>query len=238
MRPAFERGVPSFPAATVAVGVTFAAMSSTILYGYWRSSASYRVRIALAWKGIAYTYVPVNLLDGEQRSEAHLARNPMGYVPAVEVDGELFTESLAIFELLDGLHPESPRLFSAEPRRRARQLAACHTIASGIQPLQNLSVLGKLPLDAEGKKAWAQHFISHGFAALERQLQAESGATGFAMGDEFSAVDACIVPQIYAAKRFDVDLAPYPRILRAYETAGSLAAVAGAAPEKQIDAKL
>jgi maleylacetoacetate isomerase len=217
------------------------ASHSLALHTYWRSSSAYRVRIALGFKGLAYEARFVNLLEGEQKKEAFVDTSPMGYVPVLFVDGWPYVESVAIIELLEELHPE-PRLLPKAPEDRARVRALVEVINAGTQPLQNLSVLDRVGTDKAVRAAWLRHFIARGlgaFEALVARHEDESGARGpFAYGDEFTMADAYLVPQVYAARRFDVDLAPFPRVRRAEAAAVALPFVAAARPEAQPDAKL
>lgn len=219
-------------------------MTTIKLYNYWRSSASYRVRIALHLKKIPFEYVPVNLLKGAHKDEEFLSKNPMGYVPSLEINGEFFAESIALLELLDALFPapEYPSLYPSDPKKRAHVQAIVHMIASGMQPLHNLNVLDKLSQDQSVRKEWAQHFITRGLTALERALtqhKGEAHATGpYAFGETFSAADACILPQIYGARRYEVDLSPFPRLCAINEAGMKLEAVQKSIPEHQIDAVL
>ncbi len=204
------------------------------LYSYWRSSSSHRVRIALSFKGIAHEIVPVNLLGSEQTSDAHKSRAPSGYVPALEIDGEVFVESVAIIELLDELFPEA-RLYPKDARDRARVRALVETVNSGIQPLQNLNVLLRHSSDHDARNAWANHFNARGLEVFERLM--ERGPKGkFAYGDAFSAADVFLIPQVLSAKRFGVDVSKFPRISAAIEASADLPFVKSAAPEAQIDA--
>jgi maleylacetoacetate isomerase len=208
------------------------------LYSYWRSSSSHRVRIALAFKGIEHTTVPVNLLGGEQRSETHTARAANQYVPALDVDGEVFIESVAIVELLDDLFPDVP-LFPKDARERARVRALVETVNAGIQPLQNLAVLLRHSEDHDERQAWGKHFNARGLEVFERLIERNEarGVRGsFAYGDHFTAADVYLIPQAASALRFGVDLASYPRVLRAIETTAKLPFVLAAAPEAQPDA--
>jgi maleylpyruvate isomerase len=211
---------------------------SLVLYGYWRSSSAYRVRIALAAKKIAYESVAINLTKGEQASPAHLARNPMGFVPCLLVDGKPFVESVAIIELLDDLFPEVP-LFPRDPLARARVRALVEIINAGTQPLQNLRVLDRVSKEPALRKDWASYFIAHGLTAFEALMRASrnDGTKGpFAYGDAMTAADAFLLPQLYNARRFGMDLEPYP-LLRAAEAAGfATEAARAAAPENQPDA--
>jgi len=206
------------------------------LYGYWRSSASYRVRIALGLKGLAYTYVPVDLRAGQQREAAHLARNPLGLVPALVVGETTLTQSLAIFEWLDRHHPTPPLYPAGAAEWRARALA--QMVACDIMPLGNLRVLKYLrheyALDEAATDGWARHWISLGFEAVETMLQASSGA--YAYGDQPGAADAVLVPQAYNAERVGLALAQWPRLAQVVRAARAHPAFIAAAPENQNDA--
>jgi maleylpyruvate isomerase len=216
-------------------------MLRVTLFSYWRSSCSHRVRIALNLKGLDYEYVPVNLLEGEQRHEEHRARSPTGYVPCLVLDDATYVESVAIIELLEERFP-TPRLYPADAHGRARVRALVEIVNSGTQPLQNTSVLqhlAELGQDSEGQRAWLYHFVGRGLASLERALAetAEAGVSGpYAYGDSPTAVDAFLVPQVDAAKRFGVDLVACPRVVRAYDAAMALEPFQKAAPAKQPDA--
>jgi maleylpyruvate isomerase len=216
-------------------------MPKVTLFGYWRSSSSHRVRIALNLKGLDYEYVPVNLREGEQLREAHQARSPTGYVPCLVLDGTLYVESVAIIELLEERFP-TPRLYPEDSHGRARVRALVEIVNSGTQPLQNTGVLkhlGELGQDTEGQKAWLHHFVGRGLASLERAMaeNAQAGVRGpFAYGDAPTAADAYLVPQVVAARRFGVDLRGCPRVVDAYDAAMRLEAVQKAAPERQPDA--
>jgi maleylacetoacetate isomerase len=216
-------------------------MASTpklVLYTYWRSSSSYRVRLALAAKKVAHEQVFVNLLKGEQKAPEHLARNPLGYVPCLFVDGRPFVESVAIIELLEDLFPAVP-LYPRDPFARARVRAICEFINASVQPFQNLAVLERVSSDHDVRKDWARHFIVRGLEAIEALMAAheQGGDMGpFAYGATFGAADAFLVPQVYSAKRFGVDLARFARVRRAYEAATATDAARQAAPENQPDA--
>ncbi|WP_355660534.1 maleylacetoacetate isomerase [Halomonas salifodinae] len=212
----------------------------TTLYGYFRSSAAYRVRIALNLKGLAHDQAPVNLVKGEQRGEEYLARNPQGLVPAlVTDDGVRLTQSLAICEYLDERYPD-PALLPADAAGRARVRALAQAVACEIHPLNNLRVLkylaGELGLDEAAKMTWYRHWIAEGFAALETQLSREAGSGDFCHGDTPGLADLCLVPQVFNAERFECDLAAYPRIRRIVANCRALDAFAQAAPEAQPDA--
>lgn len=212
----------------------------TTLYGYFRSSAAYRVRIALNLKGLAHDQAPVNLVKGEQRGEEYLARNPQGLVPAlITDDGVRLTQSLAICEYLDERYPD-PALLPADAAGRARVRALAQSVACEIHPLNNLRVLkyltGELGLDETAKMTWYRHWIAEGFAALEAQLSREAGSGDFCHGDTPGLADLCLVPQVFNAERFECDLATYPRIRRIVANCRALDAFARAAPEAQPDA--
>jgi maleylacetoacetate isomerase len=184
-------------------------MSKPVLYDYWRSSASYRVRIALNLLGIAYEAVPIDLLARKHRSPDHLARNPQGLVPVLDIDGLRLTQSLAIVEYLHETRPGST-LLPADPTSRARVRALSHSIAMDIHPVCNIGPVGYLLALTNGSEsvrmAWMQKFIGDGLAALEKLL--EHPATGrFCHGDQPTMADLCLVPQVYNAKRWQVDIA-------------------------------
>ena len=189
-----------------------------LLHHYWRSSSSWRVRWALALKGVTYRAHAVDLLKGEQAAGDFVeGKSPMGLVPCLEIDGRALTESMAILELLEETHP-SPPLLPKVPWRRARVRQLAELINSGTQPLQNLAVLRKIASDPAEQKAWARHWIERGFAAIERELGvvAGEGIDGpFAAGESITMADLYLVPQVYNARRYDVDLAPYPRLVKA-----------------------
>lgn len=210
-----------------------------ILHGYWRSSAAYRVRIALNLKGLSARQAFVHLRKGEQRSEDHLALNPAGLVPVFEeADGFVLTQSLAILEYLDERYPDPPLLpGSARARAAIREIAL--DIAADIHPIGNLRVLDKLTADygadAEARAAWNRHWIEVGFRAVERRLKETAGR--YAVGDDPTLADVCLVPQVYNARRFSVDLLPYPFIRAVDEAARAHPAFAAAAPDLQPDAE-
>jgi len=199
-----------------------------VLYDYWRSSASYRVRIALNLKGAAYERVPVDLLEGAQTDDAYRALNPQGFVPMLEADGERITQSLAIALWLDARLPEPP-LRPDDPH----VLALALTIAADIHPVNNLRVmkrLARLGVDQEARDEWYRHWIREGFAALE--ALAAPGAGRFLAGDAVTLADICLVPQMYNARRFEVDLTPYPTLVRADAEAQALEPFAAAHPDR------
>ncbi len=206
-------------------------MSGYTLYDYFRSSAGYRVRIALNLKRVAHDRVEVALLKDEQRAPAHLARNPQGLVPALDIGGGVvLTQSLAILDWLDGAHP-LPRLFPADPLARARAMAQALTIVADIHPIDNLRVLRRLETqfaaDAAAKAEWYRHWIATGFDALE----ATAPDDGLFGGDAPGVVDCCLVPQCYNARRFDLDMARWPRLAAIDARACALPPVAAAHPD-------
>jgi maleylpyruvate isomerase len=208
------------------------------LHGYFRSSASYRVRIALNLKGLRAEHVAHHLRKGEQCAPAYLAINPQGLVPTLEDDaGEILTQSLAIIEWLDETHPEPP-LLPKEPLRRAKVRAFALAIACDIHPVQNSKVLARLRqlgLPEEKVTDWAAWPIRDGFAACERLLASELGP--FCFGEAPTIADLCLVPQLANARRFGVELSGFPKLLRAEAAAKALPAFADAAPERQADAE-
>jgi maleylacetoacetate isomerase len=214
-------------------------MPRLTLYNYWRSSSSHRVRIALALKGLDYEYVAVNLLAGDNATDAHRGRSPTGYVPCLSIDGTNYIESVAIIELLDERFP-SPPLFPGDPHGRARVRALVEIVNSGIQPMQNTSVLRRVSTDAEEQRKWVAHFAARGLESLEAALAvAEREGVGgpFAYGAAPTAADVLLVPQVFSARRFGVDVAPLGRVARAFDAAMKLEAFQRAAPENQPDAK-
>ncbi len=208
-----------------------------ILHGYWRSTTSYRLRIALNLKGVAYEHAPLDLRTGAQRSKAFRALNPQGLVPVLEVDGTVLTQSPAIIEWLEELHPDPP-LLPADATARAMVRAMAALIGCDMHPLNNLRVLealrGRFNASPEQVSGWITQWIAEGFAALE-VLVARHGA-GFAYGAAPSIADCYLVPQVYSASRFGVDLTPYPRLLAASEQASRLSAFVAAHPDRQAGA--
>ena len=208
-----------------------------ILYGYWRSSAAYRVRIALNLKGLQAEHRFVHLRKGEQRAPGYLETNPQGLVPTLVIDGRRFTQSLAIIEYLDETHPEPPLLPpNAEDRAFVRALA--QTIACDIHPIDNTRVIAYLEkplgIDQARRDDWYRHWIRLGFEAIEASLSARKAST-FCFGDTPTLADICLVPQVANAGRVKLDLSPYPRI-RAIEAAcQELAAFQKARPDQQPD---
>jgi maleylacetoacetate isomerase len=203
-----------------------------VLYDYWRSSASYRVRIALALKGAAHERFPVDLLDSAQKRADYRARNPQGFVPMLEADGRPITQSLAIISWLDARLPDPP-LLPGDPDQRAHVLALALIIACDVHPLNNLRVLKRLTalgVDQAARDDWYRHWVVEGFAALEALAAPRAGR--FLAGDEVTLADICLVPQMYNARRFEVDLSPYPALVRADAAATALDAFAAAHPDR------
>ncbi|TMJ49017.1 MAG: maleylacetoacetate isomerase [Alphaproteobacteria bacterium] len=208
------------------------------LHGYFRSSASYRVRIALNLKGLRADHIPHHLRKGEQCAPAYLAINPQGLVPALEDDGGgVLTQSLAIIEWLDETHPEPP-LLPKDPLRRARVRAFAQAIACDIHPVQNTKVLARLRelnLSEEQVTAWAAWANREGLSACEKLIAGEAGP--FCFGAQPTIADLCLVPQLANARRFGVDVSAFPRLLKAEAAAKTIKAFADAAPDKQPDAE-
>lgn len=207
------------------------------LYDYWRSSASYRVRIALNLKGLSYDQVPVNLRQGGQRTLDFLSRSPQGLVPVLEEGKVRLTQSLAIIEYLEEVYP-NPSLLPREPLPRAVVRAMALHIACEIHPLNNLKVLQHLEhrfgLDERDVVAWYRHWIAEGFTALEKRLADTAGR--FSYGDTVTLADVCLVPQVANARRYQCDLQPYPTIRRIDAACAELPAFEAAKPERQPDA--
>ena len=200
------------------------------LFDYWRSSAGYRVRIALALKGVEHDRVAVNLVAAEQLSDDHRARNPQGLVPTLEVNGVPITQSLAIIDWLDATYPHPP-LLPADPMARAHALAQAMVIAADIHPIDNMRVLKRLEsqfgADQAAKDDWYRHWIATGFAALEQM----AGRGPFLGGDAPGIADLCLVPQMYNARRFALPLGDYPRLVAIDAAATALPAFAAAHPD-------
>ncbi len=212
------------------------------LYDYFRSSAAYRVRIALNFKGLTpEDRAFVHLRMGNQRAQDYLTLNPQGLVPALEVDGDrILTQSLAIIEYLNEIRPDPPLLpETAEARARVRAIAL--SIACEIHPLNNLRVLnyltGTLGTTDEQKNGWYRYWIDVGFEALERQLARDRETGTYCHGETPTIADICLVPQLANARRFKIDLTPYPTLVRIEAACNKLSAFALAAPAKQPDAE-
>lgn len=207
------------------------------LHGYFRSSASYRVRIALNLKGLGAEHLPHHLRKGEQRDPSYLAINPQGLVPTLQDSGTVITQSLAIIEWLEETHP-APPLLPKDPLRRAHVRAFAQVLASDTHPVQNLKVLARLRelgLPEEQVMGWAAWANREGLAACEALIAGEPGP--FCFGDVPTMADLCLVPQLANARRFGVDVAAFPRLLKAEAAAKNLKAFADAAPERQPDAE-
>lgn len=201
------------------------------LYDYWRSSASYRVRIALNLKGQAYEAVPTSLLDGEQRAPDYLAKNPQGLVPMLEVGELRLTQSLAIIDWLDATQP-GPQLIPTDPAARARALAMAYVIASDIHPINNLRILkylsNELGIGDAARDDWYRHWILEGFAALEAMADPATPFLGGAVPD---IADICLVPQMANARRFDTPLGAFPSLVRIDAACNALEAFKAAHPD-------
>ncbi|MFA7504540.1 MAG: maleylacetoacetate isomerase [Burkholderiaceae bacterium] len=212
------------------------------LYTYFRSSAAYRVRIALNLKDLPWDSVPVHLVrdGGEQGRPEHLARNPLGLVPVLQTDDGMLTQSLAIIEYLEETVPE-PALLPADPSGRARVRALAQAIACDIHPLNNLRVLrylgGELGIDEQARNTWYRHWVETGLAALERMLATDPRTGTFCHGDSPTLADCCLVPQVFNARRFDCRLDDKPTILRIVDACDQVEAFRRAAPGNQPDAQ-
>ena len=208
------------------------------LYTYFRSSASYRVRIALNLKGLEAEQLPINLLKGEQTDETYKKINPQTLLPTLITDeGQVLTQSLAIIEYLEEIYPQPP-LLPQDALGRARVRALSYSVASDIAPINNLGVLkylaNTLEIPDEEKTRWIRHWIKKGFTSLEVILKETSGA--YCYGDTPTLADCCLIPQVFNAKRFECDLAPYPIIMNVYEACDTLPAFKAAHPSQQADA--
>ncbi len=202
-----------------------------VLWDYWRSSSAYRLRIALNLLGLAHEIVPVDLVAGEQRSEAHLARNPQGLVPAVAIDGVVLTQSLAVLEYLDEVHGAG--LLPADPLGRVRVRTLAHAVAMEIQPVCNLRVAKHAVGLAPGltTEAWMRHFIGLGLEGLEALLG--RGPDGpYCHGSRVTMADVCLVPQVYNARRWGMSLDRFPRIAAISERLEALPPIAAAQPDR------
>lgn len=208
------------------------------LYGYFRSSAAFRLRIALNLKKLDHENSFIHLRRGDQSAEAFLAVNPQGLVPALEIDGETLIQSLPIIEYLDEIHPEPP-LLPPDPAGRARVRGLAAIVACDIHPLNNLRVLRYLhrPLGHDETEigAWYNHWIDEGFRAAENLLAGDPRTTGFCHGDRPGLADIALVPQVVNAERYKLDMAPYPTITRIFQTCMQLDAFAKAHPSRQPD---
>lgn len=217
---------------------------SRLLYGYWRSSASYRVRIALNLKKLSYEHRGVHLVKSEQRSEAFLDMNPQGFVPLYVETSETaepfrLSQSLAILDYLEAAYPERA-ILPSDAQKSAQIKALAQIIACDIHPLDNLRVLKYLEQDlgveAEAKMAWYRHWVAEGFAAFEKLLPDVLAGQTFSLGDQPGYLEAVLMPQTYNAKRFDCPLDAFPNIVALAEACESLPEFIAAAPEQQPDA--
>jgi len=208
-----------------------------VLHGYWRSGTSYRTRIALNLKGLTYSTVPVDLRAGAQRSDAFRELNPQGLVPAIEYEGRVMTQSPAILEWLEERFP-APPLLPADAADRAEVRAMAALVACDVHPLNNLRVLQQIKqqfgADDAAQKVWTARWIEPGFEAMERLI--ERRGDGWSWGAAPTLADCCLIPQVYSARRFGVDLAPYPRIVAVDALAAGHPAFQAAHPDNQPDA--
>ena len=209
------------------------------LYGYYRSSASYRIRIILNTKGIDWDYRTVQLPEGEQSSKEFKAMNPMGLVPVLDTDEVVLAQSPAIAEFLEEQHPE-PALLPPDPLGRARVREMMHTVGCEIHPLQNLSVLKYIraaySLDDDDVFDWCRKWIGRGFMAFETLARERSADGQFSFGNSLTLADVWLIPQLYNARRFELDLTPYPTITSIDDHCQTLDGVAAAHPSRQPDA--
>ena len=212
------------------------------LYSYYRSSCSYRVRIALYLKGIAFEYMPVHLLKqgGEQKTEQYKKWNPEGQVPCLIHGNRVITQSMAILQYLEDMYP-SPTLFTHQAIKKATIISICEIINSGIQPLQNLKVLQYLKANGMVKgsdqKKWSHFWIYEGLLSLEKKV-AENKESLFAVGNHLTAAELFIIPQLYNARRFGVNLKDFPRLLTIEDLCQRLPAFKKAQPDQQTDSPL
>jgi maleylacetoacetate isomerase len=208
-------------------------MTKPRLFDYFRSSTSYRVRIALNLKGVDYERTPIDLLQGRQGQADYRAKNPQGLVPTLEIDGLRITQSLAIIDYLEATRPEPP-LLPSDPADAAHVRSLALIVSCDIHPLNNLRVLkylsGPLGQDEETRNAWYSHWVSEGLAALEAAAAPRAGS--FMFGDAPTLADVCLVPQLFNARRFNVPLDAYPTLLRADVEANRLEAFAEAHPDR------
>ncbi|WP_046116564.1 maleylacetoacetate isomerase [Ensifer aridi] len=208
--------------------------NETVLYDYWRSSASYRVRIALNLVGESYRSVPIDLLAKAHRAPEHLGRNPQGLVPVLDIDGERLTQSLAIIEYLAETR-KGVGFLPADPLGRQRVRALSYAVAMEIHPVCNLGVVAHVMASASdgelARRTWMQKFIGEGLAAFERMLDHLSTGT-FCHGDDPSMADICLVPQVYNARRWEVDLCHCPRIVAIDQRCAEIDAFARAHPDQ------
>lgn len=212
------------------------------LYHYWRSSSSFRLRFALEYKGIPFLETPINLLNGESESEAHLKRNPAGFVPVLEIlkgehQGQFLSESLSIIRYLEMTHPETPTLLPGTAFDQAKIWELAEVINSGTQPLGNMPVTFFYSENPVDQKRWMQHWTRSGLAVFEAICSKTAGQ--FSYGDRLSLADICLIPQLYNATRQEVDLAEFPTVLKVQKNAQKLEAFQKAHPDayKPVDFK-
>ncbi|XP_059482274.1 probable maleylacetoacetate isomerase 2 [Neocloeon triangulifer] len=212
--------------------MTSVQVAKPVLYSYWRSSCSWRVRIALNLKEISYDIKTVSLIKngGEQHSDEYREINPMEQLPALVINDNTYIDSLAIMQYLEENYLDHP-LLPADVHSKTKVREICQLIASGIQPLQNLAVL--IYVGDEKKKEWACHWMTRGFRAVEKMLSATAGK--YCVGDEITMADCCLVPQVFNARRFQVDLRPFPNVVRIDRELESHPAFIGAHPNNQPD---
>nr|UOU03305.1 glutathione S-transferase zeta 3 [Brachionus rubens] len=209
--------------------------SKPVLWNFFRSSASWRVRIALALKGIDYEYKPVNLYTGEQLTDDFSKLNSKQEIPVLEIDGLKLTQSVPIIEYVDETRPQEPKLLPQDPVKRAKARAIAEIINSGIQPYQNTNVLKRLvnEIGEEKKNEWLHHYLTKGFKAIEAALVETSGK--YCVGDEVTIADLCLVPQVYSAYRFNIDLSSFPNVLRVNSELEKLPAFHNSHAHRQVD---
>ncbi|KAI9286618.1 Maleylacetoacetate isomerase [Umbelopsis sp. AD052] len=204
-----------------------------ILYGYFRSSATWRVRIALAWKGLKYEYKPINLVKGEQKTEAHIALNSFKQVPVLVLpDGTVLVQSTAILEYLEEAYPEHP-LLPKDLVQRAVARSIFSEIACDMQPLQNTKVTFYISNDADKRAEWANYWLTNGFEALEKHLVKTAGS--YCVGDQVTIADCCLVPMVYNGFRYKVDMNAYPTVIRVLDNLEKLDAFKAAHAHVQPD---
>ncbi|WP_373475494.1 maleylacetoacetate isomerase [Sphingorhabdus sp.] len=205
-------------------------MNEIILFDYWRSSASYRVRIALNLKGVTYRSVPTSLVEGQHKSPEYVARNPQGFVPMLSIDGHDLTQSLAIIDYLDANYPD-PAMVSSNPADRSKTLAQALLIAADIHPVNNLRVLrylkDQMGQDQTAIDNWYRHWIVEGFTALEAMAPAD----GLFGGDLPNLADVCLVPQMANARRFETSLEAFPKMVRIDAALSEMPAFKAAHPD-------
>lgn len=211
-------------------------MTPPVLYGYFRSSAAYRVRTALAWKNIAFETRPVHLVKAEHRLPDYLALNPQGLVPVLQIDGQTLGQSAAILDYLEETRPE-PALLPKDPAGRAMVRWMTQLIVADIHPINNLRIgnylRGPLGQGDEAVSVWMRHWMAEGFQALETLVAAHGGVCCF--GDEVGFADICLIPQMYNARRFGLELADFPRLTTIDNHCRALPAFASAHPDNQVD---